>query len=63
MPSSAKKSKKRIGLIAQTIRLLPDENTLITRAAELEYSSIQSWAKRTLLKAAKLEIARDEKQQ
>ena len=50
-------SKKRSGIINQSVRLTVEQNKLIREAADLEGMSISFWANRTLVAAAKKLIA------
>jgi uncharacterized protein (DUF1778 family) len=56
-----KYTKKRSGQVAQSLRLTVAENKLLREAATLERMSINVWAVRTLLAAAKRRIAAESK--
>jgi hypothetical protein len=56
-PRPDRYSKKRSGYISQSVRLTVAENKLMREAAELEGFSINFWATRTLVAAAKKQIA------
>jgi uncharacterized protein (DUF1778 family) len=56
-PRPDKYSKKRSGYISQSLRLTSDENKLLRQAAGLEGFSINFWSVRTLVAAAKKQIA------
>jgi hypothetical protein len=56
-PRPDRYSKKRSGYISQSVRLTVDENKLVRQAADLEGFSINLWATRTLVAAAKKQIA------
>jgi uncharacterized protein (DUF1778 family) len=56
-PRPDKFSKKRSGLVSQSIRISVEQNKLLRQAAELEGMSISLWASRVLIAAAKKEIA------
>jgi len=56
-PRPDKYSKKRSGYVNQGVRLTVDENKLVRQAASLEGFSINLWATRTLVNAAKKQIA------
>jgi uncharacterized protein (DUF1778 family) len=57
-----RRSKKRSGYVNQTVRVLVEENRMIREAADLEGMSINFWAVRVLLAAAKSRIAKNNKQ-
>jgi len=50
-------SKRKDGLVNQSLRLTVDENKLVRKAAALERRSINSWAVGELVKAAEASIA------
>jgi uncharacterized protein (DUF1778 family) len=56
-PRPDRYSKKRSGYISQSVRLTVAENKLLREAAELEGMSINFWATRALVAAAKKAIA------
>jgi hypothetical protein len=56
-PRPDKYSKKRFGTVSQSVRLTVQENRLVRKAADLEGFSINLWATRTLVAAAKQQIA------
>jgi uncharacterized protein (DUF1778 family) len=53
------KAKKGSEVVAQTLRLTVDQNNLVKEAADLEQMSINTWAKRILISAAKRQIAKN----
>jgi uncharacterized protein (DUF1778 family) len=56
-PRPDKYSKKRSGYVSQTVRLTVEQNKLVREAADLEGMSISFWSSRTLVAAAKKQIA------
>jgi ribosome-binding protein aMBF1 (putative translation factor) len=56
-PRPDRYSDKTEGLIRQTLRLNPDHNELIRKAAEADGLSINNWAVRILVKTAKKQVA------
>jgi uncharacterized protein (DUF1778 family) len=52
-----KRSKKKTGYVSQSLRPTIEENRLIQKAADLEGLSINFWSVRTLVAAAKKQIA------
>lgn len=56
-PRPDRYSKKRSGYISQSVRLTVAENKLLREAAEFEGMSINFWATRALVAAAKKAIA------
>ena len=50
-------SKKRSGMVAQSLRFNGEENKLIREAAEADGRSINAWGTRILITAAKKQIA------
>jgi uncharacterized protein (DUF1778 family) len=56
-PRPDRYSKKRSGYVSQTVRISVEQNRLIREAADLEGMSISFWASRTLVAAAKKQIA------
>jgi len=52
-----KYSKKRSGSVSQSVRATVAENKLLRQAAELERMSINAWCVKTLVAAAKKQIA------
>jgi uncharacterized protein (DUF1778 family) len=60
-PRPDRYSKKRTGYVSQSIRLTVEENKLVRRAADLDGMSINFWATRNLVAAAKKQIAAAEK--
>jgi hypothetical protein len=61
-PRPDRYSKKRSGYVNQTLRLTTAENKLIREASGLDSSSINFWATRILVTAAKAQIAKKNKQ-
>jgi uncharacterized protein (DUF1778 family) len=51
------RSKKKDGIVNQSLRLTVEENNLIRKAADLERRSINSWAVVELVRIAELRIA------
>ena len=56
-PRPDRYSDKTEGKIRQTLRLNPEQNDLLRRAAEADGLSINTWAVRILVVAAKKQIA------
>jgi len=61
-PRPDKYSKKRSGYVSQSVRLTVAENKLVREAADLDGASINFWATRALVTAAKAQLAKAAKE-
>jgi uncharacterized protein (DUF1778 family) len=60
-PRPDRYSKKKSGYVNQSLRLTTDENKLVREASGLEGMSINFWAVRALVTAAKAGIAKEKR--